>query len=154
MEKQAKKGKVISIKERLRERKEKLRERQVAAVIEGFRELAELARNSPPDDLRLWIKRNGTITDFYVPSEDYLFTLPSNPVGKNIREVLPESTAALWMRYIKGGSGVGRSFQYELQMNRQLRRYDAEVLSCGDGAVIIIAEEIAREEIKPRLVQR
>lgn len=95
-------------------------------------------------DLMLRLHRDGTYLDCQAPKDFHLVVFPSDRIGKNIRDVLPQEIAEQRMQTIEQVLATGELYTYEQQLivNGEQRYEEARIAVAGEDEVLLIVRDI------------
>jgi PAS domain S-box-containing protein len=98
--------------------------------------------NAVPD-LMFQFHRDGTFFDYHAPAKD-LYLPPEDFMGKKASEVLPPDLAALTMQHLELAITTGKTqeYEYELAVDNELGTYEARMVPCDNGDVLVIVRNI------------
>ncbi|WP_456151166.1 ATP-binding protein [Aliterella atlantica] len=108
-------------------------------------------------DLIFRLDRNGTVLDFKAAKDSDLYTTPSQFLGKQIENILPQAIAQQLMLRIERtlSTGEPQAVEYQLPVNGKLHDYEARIVASGDDEVISIVRDITdRKQIESALRDR
>ena len=132
------------------------------AALHASEERNRAILNAIPD-LMFLLDRGGTYLDYHVPNDEYLFTPPSEFLGKNLAEVLPPDLAAKFShRFAQAFQSDQPVFlEYAMQTPQGQRIYEASMVKCDGDKILSMVRDItarrnAEESLKKALdeVQR
>ncbi|MFA5055223.1 MAG: PAS domain S-box protein [Dehalococcoidia bacterium] len=94
-------------------------------------------------DLIFQMSRDGVFIGYKGPAEG-LYMSPEQFVGKHVAEVMPSDIADLTVRSIKNALDTGRiqQYSYELNMEGEVRHFDARMAAINDEVALIIVRDI------------
>ncbi len=101
-----------------------------------------------PDQMFVFDK-DGNFLEYKSESEDDLFVSPDVFLGKNIKEVLPETLAFATIDYINKTIATGKiyDFEYQLEFKNKKRYYEARFVLRGNDEVLSIVRDITDRKI-------
>ncbi len=107
-------------------------------------------------DLMFRLNKDGVFIDYKAKREEDLYLPPSEFLGKNIDDVLPNNLVKLVKYHIKRAleTGTVQVFEYQLEVKGELRDYEARMVISGEDDVLSIMREITeRKKMEEELVK-
>ena len=94
-------------------------------------------------DLMFLQSRDGVYLKHFAPSNSQLLVSPEFFLGKNMRDILPPDVAALFEPAFRTVTPDEPSVvEYSLEINRELRQYEARLIGLDDDRVLSIVRDI------------
>jgi PAS domain S-box-containing protein len=95
-------------------------------------------------DLVFRIHQNGIFLDFFATNADSLALPPEQFLGRTLSEAMPPTVAAQTMVHIEKALQTGEeaAFEYELEIDGQLRDFEARIMQFSQDDVLTIVREI------------
>jgi PAS domain S-box-containing protein len=106
-------------------------------------------------DLMFLQSRDGVYLKHFAPSNSQLLVSPEFFLGKNMRDILPPDVAALFEPAFRTVTPDEPSVvEYSLEINRELRQYEARLIGLDDDRVLSIVRDItARRRSEDALLE-
>jgi len=100
-------------------------------------------------DLLFQIDRSGRFVSYKADRREDLYVPPERFLGKTADEVLPPSLAKLTKSSIEKvlASGGSESYEYVLEVEGELRQYEARMAATGTDNVIVIIRDITERNL-------
>lgn len=106
-------------------------------------------------DLKLRIKEDGEILEYYPSKEEEEFLLPSISSGENLRAVYPGYISQGILHNVRQAiqSREVRSFEYVIPIKNNLMYYEARISAVNDQEVIAMIRNISERKIMQQSLQ-
>ena len=111
-------------------------------------------------DVMFRVNIDGYFLDFTSSSEEELVLSPSQIVGSHIKDALGEELGNIAQEHIRSvvGSNGKQTMDYELNMQGEVRHYEARFVSSGNNEVIVIVRNVSErahfEQMKSDFINR
>ncbi len=90
----------------------------------------------------------GRFLDYHAKKEDALYLPPETFLGKTIHEVMPKKLADEALEFIRKAIATQKTlvYEYQLNMNGEVRDYESRYSACGKNEAMAIVRDITEEK--------
>jgi PAS domain S-box-containing protein len=140
---------VIFAYRRWRELKSEVESRIAAEVSRSLSEQRSEALLTSIPNVTYRLRNDGTYLDFRAGNVSDLYGPIDNVIGTNIRDRLPKTVADEILRYtaLALTTNTIQTCEYELEVLKQKRRYQARIISCGADEVFVLVRQTEDSDI-------